>query len=283
MSRVNMSFPLSCLLAASYNDDLSYEVGKLMGEDMLHTRTNGIYAPTANLHRTAYGGRNYEYYSEDGFLTGMMAKYQVRGMQEKGCLVTMKHFALNDQESQRKGIHTWANEQSIRETYLVAFQYSVEEENLKVMMDSFNRIGTIWSGENSALLEDVLRGEWGFKGYVISDCPWEQYMDRIGALLNGQDCVLYEAFDTNIYLEKAQESATVAQALRQATRRILYTTVNSNAMNGYDVNTIMIPLTHWWQYAILGLQIGFGVLTAASAVMLVLCFVMKKEPSAQNA
>ncbi len=283
MSRVNMSFPLSCLLAASYNDDLSYEVGKLMGEDMLHTRTNGIYAPTANLHRTAYGGRNYEYYSEDGFLTGMMAKYQVRGMQEKGCLVTMKHFALNDQESQRKGIHTWANEQSIRETYLVAFQYSVEEENLKVMMDSFNRIGTIWSGENSALLEDVLRGEWGFKGYVISDCPWEQYMDRIGALLNGQDCVLYEAFDTNIYLEKAQESATVAQALRQATRRILYTTVNSNAMNGYDVNTIMIPLTHWWQYVILGLQIGFGVLTAASAVMLVLCFVMKKKPSAQNA
>lgn len=277
LTRVNMSFPLSCLLAASYNDQLSYEVGKLMGEDMLHTRTNGIYAPTANLHRSAYGGRTYEYYSEDGFLTGMMAKYQIRGMQEKGCLVTMKHFALNDQESQRKGINTWANEQSIRETYLIAFQYSVEEENLKVMMDGFNRIGTQWCGENSALLNDVLRGEWGFSGYVISDCPWEQYMGRVDALVNGQDCVLYEGFDTSVYKEQALKSPTVAQALRLATHRILYTTVNSNAMNGYTVNTIMIPLTHWWQNLILALQIAFGVLAAICAVMLVLCFVLKKK------
>ena len=123
--------------------------------------------------------------SEDGFLTGMMAKYQIRGMQELGCIVVMKHFALNDQESQRKGVNTWANEQTIREIYLPAFQYAVEEENLKVMMDSFNRLGTKWCGASEELLVDVLRTEWGFDGYVISDCPWEVYMGVVDALLAG--------------------------------------------------------------------------------------------------
>lgn len=284
--KVCMSFPLSCLLAASYNDALSYEVGRLMGEDMLHTGCHGIYAPTANLHRSAYGGRTYEYYSEDGFLTGMMAKYQIRGMQELGCIVNMKHFALNDQESQRKGVNTWANEQSIREVYLMAFQYSVEEEDLKVMMDAFNRLGTTWCGAHEGLLENVLRKEWGFSGYVISDCPWEEYMGVVDALMAGQDCILYEQFDTT-ELMKAKSNPTIAQALRQATHRILYITVNSNAMNGYKAGTRIIELTHWWQNAILACQIVLGILLGASAVLLALCFVgpwkKNKKGNADNA
>lgn len=275
----SVSFPLSCLLAASYNDDLSYEVGRGMGEDMLHTGCNGIYAPTANLHRSAYGGRTYEYYSEDGFLTGMMAKYQIRGMQELGCIVVMKHFALNDQESQRKGVNTWANEQTIREIYLPAFQYAVEEENLKVMMDSFNRLGTKWCGASEELLVDVLRNEWGFDGYVISDCPWEVYMGVVDALLAGQDCILYETPDLSA-LEAEKDSPTVAQALRESTHRILYVTVNSNAMNGFVPGTRIIDLRHWWQNAILAIQIVLGVFAAASAAMLVLSFVLKKKKPA---
>lgn len=272
------SFPIIPLLGASFNKDLALEVGRVMGEDILQSKTTGIYAPSANIHRNQYGGRMYEYYSEDGFLSGELCKEQTIGIQESGSTVTLKHFALNEQESSRQGVGIWANEQSIREIYLEAFRPAVEEGKAKSVMASFTRFGVKWSGACSALNNDVLRGEWGFSGYVISDCPYFDYMGILDGLVGGNDCFLYELSDEKLSTYyKAESNPKIAQLIRQSVHRVLYVTVNGNAMNGYTTNTRMKLITNWWQYALIGLQVGLGIFGVGSAVMLVLCFVYKKK------
>ncbi len=275
---ITMSFPIAPLLAASFNAELANEVGKIKGEDILHTDLTGIYAPGANIHRTAYGGRAYEYYSEDGYLSGIMCKEETIGIQASGSVVNIKHFALNDQDDNRYGAAVWANEQSIREVYLEAFRPAVEEGDAWGIMSSFSRFGTKWAGAHYGLKTEVLRNEWGFDGYVISDCPFWTYMNIVDGLGAGTDCILYELSDSDkeaYYV--AKESATVAQLIRQSAHRILYVIVNSNAMNGFTTNTRIIPVMTWWQITIIGLQVGFGILAAGSATMLVLSFVLKKK------
>lgn len=271
-----MSFPSNVLLAASYNDVLAREIGELLGEDMLHSGLSGIYAPSANLHRTTYGGRSYEYYSEDGFISGIMAKEQVIGIQSKGCYVNMKHLALNDQESGRYGVATWANEQSIRETYLPAFEPAVEEGNATGIMSAFNRLGAIWSGAHSGLCNVVLREEWGFEGFVISDCAWRFYMGPVDGLMGGTDCILDENIDETPY-QDAKNNPTIALKIREATHRVLYVIVNSNAMNGISSNTRIYEVKVWWQHLVTGVQIGFGVLLGISIVALVLSIIYNKQ------
>ena len=271
-----MSFPSNVLLAASYNNVLAREVGKLMGYDMLHSGVTGIYAPSANLHRHTYGGRSFEYYSEDGYISGIMAKEQVIGLQSTGAYVNMKHFALNDQESNRFGICTWANEQSIRELYLEAFRPAVEDAALTGVMSAFNRVGTLWSGAHRGLTTDVLRGEWGFEGFVISDCAWRAYMGVVDGLMGGNDCILDERTDLTAY-SAAKTNPTVAQAMRESTHRILYVVANGNAMNGISAGTKIYEVREWWQNLILGIQIGLGVLTAAALAIAVLSFLFGKK------
>ena len=234
-SEYTLSFPSTTLLAASYNDQLAKEVGELMGEDMLHSGVTGIYAPGANIHRMTYSGRNYEYYSEDGFMTGMMAKWQTIGIQSKGGYVNIKQIALNDQENNRYGVGIWANEQSIREVYLPAFEYVVKEGDCTGLMSAFNRFGTKWSGAHKGLLTNVLREEWGYKGFVISDCAWRVYMGVVDGVMAGNDCILDDA-DLTAY-KAAEKNATIALAIRESVHRVLYVVVNSNAMNGLSANT----------------------------------------------
>ena len=274
-SAYTMSFPNTVLLAASFNDDLAYEVGYLMGEDMLHVGVTGIYAPGANIHRSTYSGRNYEYYSEDGFLSGMMGKWQVIGIQETGCYVNMKHFALNDSESNRHGVGTWANEQSIREIYLAAFEYAVTEGDCTGIMSAFNRLGTLWCGAHKGLTTEVLRNEWGFEGFVISDCAWREYMGVVDGVMAGCDCILDDATEDAYY--EAENNPTIALGIRESVHRILYVTANGNSMNGFSSNTKIYEVKEWWQVLVTDVQTGLAIATGILALITILAFIFLKD------
>ncbi len=265
-------YPSPAVLAASYNEQLALEMGELMGYDALHSGATCIYAPGANIHRTAYSSRNWEYLSEDGFLTGMMTKNEVIGMESTGCYVTLKHFALNDQESYRHGVSIWSNEQAIREVYLAAYEPGVTDGKVDAMMSAFIRLGTRWSGAHKGLCTDVLRGEWGLEGFVISDSAWQTYMGVIDGLMAGNDCILYK-IDLSLY-NQAYENPTVAKAVREATHRILYVIANSATMNGIGKNTKIIPVNEWWQELVIDIQTGATVATIALLLITILAFIL---------
>lgn len=280
-----MGFPSTVVLAATFNDELAEKVGTQIGEDALHAGISGLYGPGANIQRSAYGGRNFEYYAEDTFVSGRMLKSEVIGVQSTGTFTHIKHFLLNDQDSQRYGVSIWLNEQTIRETYLEAFRPAVEEGKSRSIMTSFNRIGAKWSGAVYGLCTDVLRNEWGFVGPVISDCPCGAYMGVVDGLMAGNDFILYASTNLNAYYA-AESNPTVAQAIRTASRRLLYMIANSNAMNGYSAYTRVYHVKEWWQHAITGVTIGFAVATAVLAAITVYSFVYcsktKKKVRASN-
>ena len=155
--------------AKTWNLELAHEIGLLIGEEGMWNGYNGWYAPSMNIHRSPFSGRNFEYYSQDGVQSGLIAAAVISGVSSKGIYPYLKHFALNDQETDRSGICTWADEQTIRENYLKPFQYSVEQGGATGVMTGFNRIGTVSNTEHYPLLRQILRDEWGFTGIVVSD------------------------------------------------------------------------------------------------------------------
>jgi len=163
------SYPPEVVIASTWNPSLAEEFGRCIGEDSLALGIAVWYAPACNIHRSPYSGRNFEYYSEDGYLSGVMTAKTVAGAQSKGTVVTVKHFAVNDQECNRMGGAMFANEQSIRELYLKPFELSVRDGNALGMMASMNRIGARWTGGHYGLMTATLRDEWGFEGMVITD------------------------------------------------------------------------------------------------------------------
>ncbi len=178
-----LAFPVATALACTWNDELAENFGEIIGEEALQLGTHVWYAPGCNLHRSPQGGRNNEYYSEDPLLSGKMSAAVTRGAQSKGLVVTVKHFAANDQETNRQsnGLYTWMSEQALRELYLEPFEISVKEGGAKGIMSAYNRIGAQWCGGSKALLVDLLREEWGFDGFVITDASidltGEGYLD----------------------------------------------------------------------------------------------------------
>lgn len=166
-----LAFPVSTVLACTWNDELAGEFGECIGQEGIELGTHVWYAPGCNIHRSPMGGRNNEYYSEDPLLSGKMSAAVTRGVQSKGIIVTVKHFVANDQETNRQsnGLYTWLNEQSLREIYAEPFEISVKEGNARGIMTAYNRIGAEWCGGSKALLIDLLREEWGFDGFVITD------------------------------------------------------------------------------------------------------------------
>ena len=182
-SECGLAFPVATALACTWNDELAEEFGKIIGEEGNQLGTHVWYAPGCNLHRSPQGGRNNEYYSEDPLLSGKMSAAVIKGVQSKGIVVTVKHFAANEQETNRQsnGLYTWVNEQALRELYLEPFEISVKEGKAKGVMSAYNRIGNQWCGGSKALLIDLLREEWGFDGFVITDASidltGEGYLD----------------------------------------------------------------------------------------------------------
>jgi len=248
------AYMAECVMGATWNVDLAYEFGQMVGEESLVGNEkgdgmpySGWYSPAVNIHRSPFAGRNWEYYSEDGLLSGKFAAQVVQGAKTKGVYCYVKHFAVNDQETDREynGILVWANEQSMRELYLKPFELSVTEGGATGMMSSFNRLGLTWAGGSYALLTEVLRNEWGFHGMVITDYSMNRYTYVDMMIRAGGDLFLTQDAKTFTM----EDDATQVSLLRQATKNILYTVVNSNVMatvvDGYSTpvwQTVMFAI-----------------------------------------
>ena len=268
------------IMAATFNTELMEEVGKCIGNDVMDLGASGLYGPAMDTHRNAYCGRNFEYYSEDGFLSGKIAAAEISGIQSKGVYVYMKHFALNDSETKCRCISTWANEQSIREIYLKPFEMSVTEGGAKAVMNAFARVGAIWSGADAGLMTNVLRNEWGFDGFVLTDFSGNPMFTARGIALRTFDAAYgvlagtdsWDSSDVQWTTElttQYKDCPEVVQAMRQSTHRILYVIANSCAMNGFTADTKIVKVTPWWQTALIVLDVVLAVLTVLCIVMLV--------------
>ncbi len=231
------AFTSEDVMAATFNVDLMTEVGNVIGNNCLSAEIMCLYGPGNNIHRTPYGGRNFEYYSEDGFLSGKISQYEVAAIEAKGVHVVMKHFALNDCEQDRIGLGVWINEQAAREVYLKAFQAPVEEGNANGVMVAYTRWGSLWSGGNYGLITGILREEWGCDGMIITDNVLTTYVNGVDGVLAGTS--IFDAmlpYVTN-QLPKYEDDAVVVTAMREATHHDLYAIANSIAMNGMGENT----------------------------------------------
>ena len=259
-------YATECVLAATWNIELAEAMGVMIGNEGLignergdGTPYSGWYAPAMNLHRSQFGGRNFEYYSEDGYLSGMMASAVVKGAKSKGVYTYAKHLVLNEQETNRggTGLVTWTNEQAMRELYFKPFEMCVKDGGTTAMMSSFNRIGLTWTGGSYALLTELLRDEWGFRGMVITDfVTTEPYMNEDQMVRAGGDlslCAYGPVSDTT--------SATGVSAIRRATKNVLYTVANSNAMNGMGAGVIWSYRDPWWQTTLYAICIVMPIIT----------------------
>ncbi len=259
-----MCYTSEDVMAATFNRALIADVGDCIGEDCLALGYSGLYGPGVNMHRTAYSGRNFEYYSEDPFISGEIAAAEIEAIQSNGVYVYMKHAALNDSESSRRGVNTWLNEQAAREIYLEVIDKAATEGQAWNVMTGFNRWGATWCGANQALLEGFLRGELGMRGMFITDYSGSsKYMDLRDGLIAGSD--IWDSPDSRIHTTLAadyEDDAYIVSEMRESMHKILYTVVNSNAMNGLSASDTLQNVTPWWQLAIRAAQILFAVLTA---------------------
>ncbi|MBD7982777.1 glycoside hydrolase family 3 C-terminal domain-containing protein [Oerskovia merdavium] len=280
-----VAYPSEFLIAQTWDVELGAAMGEMLGNEAMFKDINGWYAPAINLHRSPFGGRNFEYYSEDPFLSGAMATSVANGAASKGMYTTLKHFALNEQETNRvnNGIATWATEQTIREIYLKPFEMAVKNISMDVqyvsdaegtisettigaggIMSSFNRIGATWAGGSEALMTDVLRTEWGFEGFAISDFNLYPYMSPNQGISAGTDLTL------TFQPSKSFVDTTSAKAvsdIREATHNILFTVANSNAMNGLAPGATVSYTPPTWVYIQIGATVLIGLLVLAGGFM----------------
>ena len=275
------------VMASTWNVELIEEMGEALGDEgLMGDRATGqpyssIYAPGANIHRSPFGGRCSEYFSEDPFITGMMSAYEVRGMQSKGVIPTVKHFAANEQETHRSinGDSSWLTEQALREIYLKGFEIAVKTGEARGVMSSFNRIGTRWTGGDYRLITQILRNEWGFKGFVICDFNTiPQYMIPRQMFYAGGDLDL-ATLESSMWTDCDSSDNGDAIVLRNATKNLVYALVNSNAMNakviGYDE-----PL---WHSYLLYVNVGLGCVMGLWGVLaFVHAFKLKKKLKEQK-
>ncbi|MBB6479853.1 glycoside hydrolase family 3 C-terminal domain-containing protein [Spirochaeta isovalerica] len=260
-----VAYTSAVVIASTFSTEIAFEMGEMVGNEGLFYDVHGWYAPAVNIHRSPFAGRNFEYYSEDPYLSGKIGTSVVEGTASKGVYAYVKHYALNDQEANRNanGVATWANEQSIREIYLKPFELIVKNAETTVkyisdeagtvsekimpastaIMSSFNRIGGVWAGGSVPLMQNILRDEWGFKGVVISDFNLYDHMDVNQGLAAGTDINI--TFESMKSMDET-ESATVVQQLRRTGHRLLYTVANSHAMNGIVPGaTVTFTMAPW--------------------------------------
>lgn len=265
------------VMASTWNINLMTELGEAIGEEgTIGDKATGqpyssIYAPGVNIHRSSFGGRCSEYFSEDPFISGMMGAAEVQGIQSRGVLPTVKHFVANEQETHRSigGDLSWLSEQALREIYLKPFEYTVKLGETRGIMTSFNRIGTRWTGGDYRLLTEILRNEWGFNGLVICDFNTiPQYMiPRMmfyagGSLdLATQQSAMWTDCDTS--------DAGDAIVLMRAVKDVMYALVNSNAMNA-EVIGYNPPI---WQEYLQWINIGAFTLVGVWLVLAIVCTV----------
>lgn len=260
-----IAFPSEDMLASTWNVKLAQQMGQCIGNEGKAYNTTGWYAPSMDIHRTAFGGRNFEYYSEDGLLSGEIAASETKGYQGTGGYAYMKHFALNDQETNRTfGVLTWTNEQAAREIYLKPFEIEVKEGGAKAAMSAFDSVGTTWAGETPGLLQKILRNEWGFRGMVNTDfyingggMSAYPYMNFELGIRAGNDIYLTGVAPIGVPSVNTNSKDTL-WALREASHNILYCVANSRA-----VNSMAFGMPTWTKITIgvdvvAAVAIGFG-------------------------
>lgn len=268
-------FPIEMLVACSWNTEMAERLGELVGEDSIYARVPGWYAPGLNTHRSPFNGRNYEYYSEDPVLGSKIGTAVVIGAQSKGAYCYIKHFALDDQGI--GGAYTFCNEQAVREIYLRQFEETVTVGNARACMTNNGRVGMTWCGRNEGMMTNVLRNEWGFEGFVITDqctANRSEALDIWDGLAAGTDLWLNAAEGTWV-IEGYDSNPTVMNLLRNASKNILYAVANSNAMNGIGANTRVVPIMPAWQVWLIAIDVVAGVLIVGGAIAAFVVYMKK--------
>ena len=272
------AFTSEDVMAATWNQALIYELGKVIGNNCLAAKVACLYGPGANIHRTPYSGRNFEYYSEDGFLSGEIASSEVAAIQDKGVDVVMKHFALNDCEQDRLGQAAWLTEQTAREIYLKAFQKSLEEEGGNGVMTAYTRWGAIWSGGHKGLMTNIMRGEWGNQGMSITDNVLVQYCNGVDGVMAG-GVTTYDAMLWYVtqQLPNYENDPVIVKAMKEACHHNLYALANSSAMNGIGADTVVKKITPPIITVVMAVSIVSGILAAGGIVLWVLGSIKLKK------
>ncbi|PHP51887.1 glycoside hydrolase family 3 C-terminal domain-containing protein [Actinomyces ruminis] len=224
----SIGLPVAVSVAATWNQELAHDFGTAIGTMAHDMDVAGWYAPATNTHRYAYAGRNFEYFSEDPVLAGTQNAQEIQGAKELGVYAFIKHFALNDQETNRTNmLATWSNEQAIREIYLKPFEIGIKDGGAGAVMTAFNYIGTTYAGAHSGLQESVLRDEWGFRGMTLTDYfGGYGYQNADQLVRNGGDMMLATT-DITVNYVQTTDSAAAVQAMRESAHNILYTVANS--------------------------------------------------------
>ena len=298
------AFPCEALLACTWDEDLLYEIGQMVGLEGAVNDMSGWYAPGLNTHRSPFGGRNFEYFSEDPFLAGKLCAREVSGAADYGVFCYIKHFAMNDQEAFARswccGMHmdesldryknpewilmTWATEQTMREIYLKAFEIAIKEARTDVrylddkgneqitkdfhaatgVMTAFSCVGNTWSGGNNGLLNTVLRGECGFRGTALTDYALHDFMYPDQMIRNGGTACLQS--NRKDFIDQDNPSATTVKYLQDATKAMCYMVANSNAMNGIAAGSKITYSLAPWQMGLLIAIVTTGLLFIAAVV-----------------
>ena len=280
-TKTGTSFSSEGIWACTFNVELIEKVGDALAEDCIEAGKTGLFAGGVNIHRTPFGGRNHEYFSEDPFLSGEAGKAEVIGLQKKGVIAHVKHLAFNEMESNRNGIGIWLSEQEAREILLAPFEacLAIDEGNSHGVMSSFNRIGTIWAGGHDNLQNALIRGEWGFDGYAITDMADSNgafYMTYQDGILNGTDCYLGGGSESA--LNAFRNSPTFAHRMRESCHRILYAVGNfSRAMNGYGENDDVKVEMPWWQTTLIAVDSVLAAISLASIGLYVTSLILEKK------
>ena len=281
---------LSCegIIASAFSVEIYKKVGEAIaadarsGHDERQKNLHGLYAPGLNIHRVAFGGRAAEYFSEDPYLSGIASMHEIKAMQSQGVVAHPKHFIFNDEETNRNGIGIWMNEQTAREIYLLPWEYSLRADmgNAHALMTSFNRAGCLWTSANDNLMENILRGEWSFDGYTLTDMAGSNgklFMVYDDGFMNGTDCFLDKGA-TSGFTAEMRASATFNSRLKESMHRLLYVIANySAAMDGYSNLTRLQSVVVWWKALIIALTVIFVVITVVSLAMFVLCEIDKRK------
>ncbi|WP_417147149.1 glycoside hydrolase family 3 N-terminal domain-containing protein, partial [Paratractidigestivibacter faecalis] len=298
-----MTFCNPMTVAQTWNQEIAYRLGNMIGNESLLGGGTGWYAPAMNIHRTPYSGRNGEYFSEDGFLSGAMASQEVRAAAEKGVYTIMKHFAFNEQENHRGdrngqySMATWMNEQSARELYLRPFEMCMKAGDVELsyvrqnadgtqgnattkiracqgVMTSFNRIGATWAGGSYDLITGIVRNEWGFDGWILTDnADTGVFMNGLQMIEAGADAKLTVSDPTALWSFDSGD-ATQYRYAREAMHHLLYVMANSHVMNGavhgsvYSTGTAGMQKADMLRWALTGAGVvGVGVILGVNVAL----------------
>lgn len=272
------TMPTEPVVAATFNVELLEREGELFGEDSLWANESSLFGPGLNLHRTPYCARNHEYYSEDSMLANILGTAVCRGGKSRGLMMEPKHLAFNHQEINRSGLSTYMTEQAARENELRSFQGPMSSNMADGVMTAFNRAGAVYAGAHEGLLKQIVRNEWEYDGWIVTDMiNGADYMNwKDITFAGGGNCLTSSAYDTSSIgtmaasKDKIAKDTAFQEQMKTNIKYWLYSTVQSNAMNGLTYDSELVDVLTWWQTALYALIAVLAVLTAGGIAVYVI-------------